>query len=107
MAGIVANQVVIEAVMKGALMSDYYDLGTYSRLVTTHSTEAQVWFDRGLLWCYSYNHEEAVRCFRKAAENDKACAMAYWGIAYASGTSSRRASQARNARSGWGDISIV
>jgi tetratricopeptide (TPR) repeat protein len=86
MTGIVTNQVVIEAVMKGALMSDYYDLGTYSRLVTTNSTEAQVWFDRGLLWCYAFNHEEAVRCFRKAADYDKDCAMAYWGIAYASGS---------------------
>jgi len=66
-------------------MSDYYDLGTYSRPVTTNSSEAQAWFDRGLLWCYGYNHEESVRCFRKAVEHDRSCAMAYWGIAYASG----------------------
>ena len=67
-------------------MSDYYDLGTYSRPVTTNSPEAQIWFDRGLLWCYGYNHEESVRCFRKAAEHDSGCAMAYWGIAHASGS---------------------
>jgi len=67
-------------------MLDYYDLGTYSRPVTTNSSQAQTWFDRGLLWCYGYNHEEAVRCFRKAAEHDSNCAMAYWGIAYASGS---------------------
>jgi tetratricopeptide (TPR) repeat protein len=67
-------------------MSDYFDLGTYSRPVTTNSPEAQLWFDRGLLWCYSYNHEESVHCFRKAAEFDAGCAMAYWGIAYASGS---------------------
>lgn len=66
-------------------MHDYYDLGSYSRPVTTHSTEAQRWFDRGLLWCYGFNHEESVRCFRLAAEHDPGCAMAYWGIAYASG----------------------
>jgi len=66
-------------------MSDYYDLGTYSRPVTTRSPEAQVWFDRGLMWCYAYNHAESVSCFRKAAELDPNCAMAYWGIAYASG----------------------
>lgn len=66
-------------------MSDYYDLGTYSRPVTTNSSEGQIWFDRGLLWCYGYNHEEAVRCFRQAAEHDRSCAMAYWGVAYASG----------------------
>ncbi len=66
-------------------MSDYYDLGTYSRRISTASAEAQTWFDRGLAWCYGYNHEEAVRCFEKAASADPGCAMAWWGIAYASG----------------------
>jgi tetratricopeptide (TPR) repeat protein len=66
-------------------MHDYYDLGTYSRPVTTGSPQAQLWFDRGLIWCYGYNHDEAIRCFRKAIEHDRDCAMAYWGIAYASG----------------------
>jgi tetratricopeptide (TPR) repeat protein len=65
--------------------SEYYDLGRYSRPISTNSMEAQVWFDRGLLWSYGYNHEEAVRCFRKAVEHDSRCAIAYWGIAYASG----------------------
>ena len=66
-------------------MSDYYDLGSYSRPVTTSSKDAQLWFDRGLLWCYGYNHDEAVRCFQKAAKFDPRCAMAQWGIAYAAG----------------------
>lgn len=83
--GIMQEHVVIRAGLKEACMSDYYDLGTYRRSVTTHSAQAQLWFDRGLLWCYAYNHEESVRCFRKAAEYDSTCAMAYWGIAYASG----------------------
>src|SRR5438309_3307933 len=66
-------------------MLEYYDLGTYHRPVTTTSPEAQLWFDRGLLWCYGFNHEESVRCFRKAVAHDAHCAMAWWGIAYASG----------------------
>ncbi|MEI8700056.1 tetratricopeptide repeat protein [Mesorhizobium sp. ISC15] len=66
-------------------MHDYYNLGRYSRPVTTSSSEAQVWFDRGLIWRYAFNHEEAVKCFRKAAECDPGCAMAHWGIAYALG----------------------
>ena len=66
-------------------MSDYYDLGTYGRAVSTSSPDAQLWFDRGLVWCYGFNHEESIRCFRKAAEHDRECAMAYWGIAYAAG----------------------
>ncbi|MFI2632703.1 hypothetical protein ACH5A2_20240 [Streptomyces collinus] len=66
-------------------MGDYYDLGTHGRPVTTSSAEAQLWFDRGLVWTYAFHHEEAVACFEKAAEADPECAMAYWGIAYALG----------------------
>ena len=67
-------------------MSDYFDLGTYSRPITTTSAQAQLWFDRGLLWGYGFNHDESVKCFRQAAEYDPNCAMAYWGIAYAMGS---------------------
>ena len=66
-------------------MSDYYDLGSHRLTVTTSSPEAQHWFDRGLLWCYGFNHGEAVRCFRHALEADPDCAMAYWGVAHALG----------------------
>lgn len=64
---------------------DYYDLGTHSRPVTTSSSAAQMWFDRGLIWSYGFHHEEAVACFEAAAASDPDCAMAYWGIAYALG----------------------
>lgn len=64
---------------------DYYDLGTHSRPVTTSSKDAQLWFDRGLIWCYGFNHEEAAKCFEKAIAADEKCAMAYWGLAYALG----------------------
>jgi tetratricopeptide (TPR) repeat protein len=63
----------------------YYDLGTYSRPVTTNSAEAQTWFDRGLNWVFGFNHAEAIKCFGKALEHDPGCAMAQWGIAYAAG----------------------
>ena len=66
-------------------MQDYYDLGTHTCPITTASAEAQTWFDRGLIWTYGFNHEEAVVCFRRALEHDPNCAMAYWGIAYAGG----------------------
>ena len=62
-----------------------YDLGRYSRLVSTSSPDAQAWFDRGLNWSYGFNHEEAVRCFERAVDADPSCAMAHWGIAYAMG----------------------
>ena len=63
----------------------YFDLGTYSRPVTTSSEEARIWFDRGLIWSYAFNHEEAVLCFERAAAADPGFAMAQWGIAYALG----------------------
>jgi len=64
---------------------NYYDLGAYSRTITTTSPETQLWFDRGLIWTYGYHHEEAITCFEKALASDKNCAMAHWGIAYAIG----------------------
>ena len=67
------------------MSDDYYDLGTYSRPVTTGSAQAQRWFDRGLAWTYGYNHDEAIACYRRALDADPQCAMAWWGIAYAAG----------------------
>ena len=43
-----------------------YDLGGHHFPVTTSSDAAQKWFDRGLIWTFGYNHEEAVSCFEKA-----------------------------------------
>jgi tetratricopeptide (TPR) repeat protein len=64
-------------------MGDYgFDLGAYTREITTSSPEAQRWFDRGLNWTYAYNHEEAGNCFEQAVRADPDCAMAHWGLAY-------------------------
>ncbi|WP_425050548.1 tetratricopeptide repeat protein [Psychromarinibacter sp. S121] len=64
---------------------DYpFDLGTYSRPVTDNS-DAQRWFDRGLVWLFGYNHEEAITCFEHAIAADPGCGLAHWGIAYAIG----------------------
>ena len=53
--------------------------------ISTDSPTAQRWFDRGLNWCYGFNHEEGSKCFAKALEADQGCAMAHWGLAYAAG----------------------
>ena len=63
----------------------YFDLGSHRKPVSTTSKEAQLWFDRGLNWCFGFNQEEGVACFQKALEYDPQCVMAYWGIAYAAG----------------------
>lgn len=62
-----------------------FDLGTYSRVVPTKSEDAQRWFDRGLNWCFGYNHNEALVCFQKAIDFDPHCAMIHWAYAYAAG----------------------
>ncbi|KAH7068825.1 hypothetical protein BKA63DRAFT_422713 [Paraphoma chrysanthemicola] len=62
-----------------------YNLGKFSRKVTTSSEEAQTWFDRGLVWCYAFHHEESARCFERAIKEDGAFAMAHWGLAFALG----------------------
>ncbi|RHZ73140.1 hypothetical protein CDV55_108861 [Aspergillus turcosus] len=63
----------------------YYNLGSYHRRVSTDNPQAQLWFDRGLIWTYAFNHEEAVRCFQKSITIDPKCAISYWGLAYALG----------------------
>ena len=66
-------------------MTHYFDLGDHSLTVSTQSAQAQLWFDRGLAWCYGFNHEEAARCFQKTITADPKCAMGHWGVAFANG----------------------
>ncbi|HEY3796000.1 MAG TPA: tetratricopeptide repeat protein [Bradyrhizobium sp.] len=63
----------------------YFDLGPYSRRITASTPEAQLWFDRGLNWLFGFNHGEAIKCFQRALNHDGECAMAHWGVSYASG----------------------
>ncbi|KAF2221584.1 hypothetical protein BDZ85DRAFT_240023 [Elsinoe ampelina] len=62
-----------------------YNLGSHSRKVTTPNADAQTWFDRGLIWLFGFNLDEAARCFTQAIACDDACPMAHWGLAYALG----------------------
>lgn len=59
--------------------------GDHRRPVTTRAPEAQRYFDQGLAFLYAFNHDEAIRSFEAATQIDPACAMAWWGIATASG----------------------
>jgi tetratricopeptide (TPR) repeat protein len=69
----------------------YYDLGSYHRPIDTPSPQAQVWFDRGMVWAYAFNHEEAIRCFERALALDPDLAIARWGVAYAVGPNYNKA----------------
>ncbi|KAF9893327.1 hypothetical protein FE257_011759 [Aspergillus nanangensis] len=64
---------------------EYYDLGSFGRTITTTSADTQTWFNRGLIWVYSFNHVEGAYCFEQAIAHDPTCASAYWGLAYAVG----------------------
>lgn len=64
---------------------DVQALGGVHLPIRTTNPEAQRGFDEGLAWCYAFHHDEALRCFAAAAAADPQCAMAQWGIAYASG----------------------
>src|SRR5882724_5063225 len=63
----------------------YDNLGTYHMAVTTGSAVAQRYFDQGLRLTYGFNHDEAVKSYREGIREDSACAMCWWGIAYALG----------------------
>ncbi|MCA9288654.1 MAG: hypothetical protein KDA05_08720 [Phycisphaerales bacterium] len=77
----------------------YPGFSGYARTVTTSAMvtvpapdpiaaspdEAQRFFNQGIQLLYGFNHDEAIRSFRGAAEADDRCAMAWWGIAYANG----------------------
>src|SRR5438128_6133125 len=60
-------------------------LGRLHHSISTKSAEAQRFFDQGLTLVYGFNHDEAVRSFRRAAELDPGSPMPHWGIALALG----------------------
>lgn len=60
-------------------------LGEHHHAVSTSNAEAQRFFNQGLNYVFAFNHEEAVRSFKRAAELDTQMAMAHWGIALALG----------------------
>jgi len=60
-------------------------MGSHRHPIATSSPEAQKFFDQGLTLLYGFNHEEAIRSFRRAAELDPKAAMPHWGTALALG----------------------
>lgn len=62
-----------------------YHLGHHTFKVTTQTVEAQRAFDRGLTLAYAFSHRAAEDEFRRAAQADPECAMAWWGVALVNG----------------------
>ena len=61
-------------------------LGSFSRKISSSNAEAQAFFDQGFQLMYSFAKYDAVRSFREAWKRDPACAMCYWGEAWAWGS---------------------
>lgn len=76
-------------------------LGDLHHPVTTQSAQTQRYFDQGLRLLYGFNHREAIRSFRSAAHLDPQCAMAYWGVAYASGPHVNRPMDSNDTAQAW------
>jgi predicted Zn-dependent protease len=60
-------------------------LGATHMAITTANPRAQAYFDQGLRMLHGFNHAEAARAFREAQKLDPACAMCFWGEAFALG----------------------
>jgi tetratricopeptide (TPR) repeat protein len=72
-----------EAVAKPATLMT--GVGTLHHPVSTKNAQAQQFFDQGLRLIFAFNHDEAARSFRRAADLAPKLAMAYWGVAEAVG----------------------
>ena len=60
-------------------------LGEVNHPVSTKNAEAQRFFNQGMALVYGFNHDEAIRSFKRAAELDPNLAIAHWGVALANG----------------------
>src|SRR5207247_10082299 len=60
-------------------------MGNHHHAIETTSAQAQQYFDQGFNLVFGFNHEEAVRSFKRATELDPKAPMPHWGIAWALG----------------------
>lgn len=90
------------AASDGAGARLYPGYGAWQRPITTVSADAQRWFDQGLQLLYGFNHDEAIRSFRRATELDPGAPLPWFGIAYAYGIHVNNASMSEEAnREAW------
>jgi tetratricopeptide (TPR) repeat protein len=64
--------------------------GRHHHPIQTANPEAQKFFDQGMTLVFNFNHSEAGRSFRRAAELDPKSPMPHWGIALALGPNYNR-----------------
>ena len=61
-------------------------LGPFTRPISSTNPDAQAYFDQGFQMMYAFAKMEAARSFREAWKADPACAICYWGEAWAWGS---------------------
>ena len=60
-------------------------MGDYHMPITTADSDAQRYFDQGMVLAFGFNHAESIRSFHAAQTLDPTCAMCFWGEALATG----------------------
>ncbi|MFY9550131.1 MAG: hypothetical protein WAU32_03185 [Thermoanaerobaculia bacterium] len=60
-------------------------MGAHTHPIATSSSEAQKFFDQGVVLMFGFNHEEAIHAFERSAGLDPKAAMPHWGKALALG----------------------
>jgi len=72
-------------------------LGPYTWAITTEDERAQAYFNQGMQLRYGYSMPEAARSMAEARRIDPACAMCFWGEAFALGSFLNRPMTEENA----------
>jgi len=63
----------------------FSNLGSYHRPISTTVSNAQKFFDQGMILFYGFEWGESIRSFKEATRLDPNCGMCYWGLALALG----------------------
>ena len=61
-------------------------LGPFTRRIASTIPDVQAYFDQGMQMKYAFAEMDAARSFREASRRDPACAMCFWGEAWAWGS---------------------
>ncbi|HOX90371.1 MAG TPA: hypothetical protein PLN55_12230 [Burkholderiaceae bacterium] len=62
-------------------------MGNYTWPLPNATPQVQRWFNQGLILAWGFNFSAAEASFREAARLEPACALCWWGVAYAAGPS--------------------
>src|SRR5688572_31962606 len=68
-------------------------MGDLHHPVSTTNQMAQRFFDQGLTFVFAFNHDAAIRSFKRALDYDPNLAMGHWGIGLSLGRSEEHTSE--------------